>query len=316
MFRAVPPPRSEQRFTQRPWIALAVMSGGFLLGALLNATPLADTAASQPVGWGRTAALAATDAVSEVSDALFLDEPHQLLTEWLDRTTQSVPSLPAAPGERFTPSASRPLRMWVAGDSLTETIGAAVVNSAAETDVVAASFDVQYSSGLARPELFDWRREVGERLIVAPADIVVFMLGANDAQAVETATGFVAFGKPEWIAEYRTRVDAVMSALAASAVDVYWIGLPQAADEARSERFATINAVYRAAADAQDRIHFIDIFTEFADPDGNYTAMLADPSGRLIRVRDPDGIHFTPAGADLVAQLVLDEIAAGWALGG
>ena len=53
-----------------------------------------------------------------------------------------------------------------------------------------------------------------------------------------------------------------------------------------------------------------------AGPGGGYEPLLPDAHGRLVRARDPDGIHFTPQGAELVAEVVLEVFADSWELPG
>lgn len=306
--------RSDSENSLRKGPTFAVLVGALVLGALLNADALLSTAEAQAPGWERNLTLRPAEALAEVSDALYLDEPHEALIDWLDREAETVDPAVPSPGTVFVPSAARPARLWVAGDSLVETVGAAIVNEAAATGVIEARFDVQYSSGLARPELFDWRREVAAQLAATPADIVVFMVGANDGQAIRIGDDFAPFGSAEWDDQYSARVDALMDQLAASTASVYWLGLPVAADEERAARFAAMNDIYSAAASTRPGVTFIDVFERFAGLDGGYTALLPDAAGRLIRARDPDGIHFTPAGAEMVADLVLATIADDWQL--
>jgi hypothetical protein len=307
----------EPRLKMGPWRTMATMAGALVLGALLNADALATTASSQVPGWKRTVAVAASDLLVDVSDALLLDEPHQALTELLDRNgvDEADPVAPL-PGEVFVPTGSQPLRVWAVGDSLVETIGAAVVNAGSELGVVEGRFDVQYSSGLTRPELYDWPGRLAAELARQPTDIVVFMVGANDGQAIETPSGFEAFGTAAWQDEYRTRVHEAMDVLEEHAIGVYWIGLPVAADERLSARFAVMNGVFRSEAAMRTDVHFIDIYGEFSAADGAYVAHLPDANGNTIRIRDQDGIHFTPEGAEFVAAVVFDEIAAVWSLSG
>ena len=90
---------------------------------------------------------------------------------------------------------------------------------------------------------------------------------------------------------------------------VVWIGLPVTDDPGRSERFGIVNAV--AAAEARKRpgtASFIDTYLLLAGPDGGYAEYLTSPGGGQVKVRSPDGIHFEPAGGDIVADKVLEAL--------
>jgi hypothetical protein len=291
----------------------AVIAGALLVGWLLNAEPISQTAAAQPAGWQRSVAVAASEIVAGVSDALLLDEPHDAIVDALDRDP-SAGDQPVVPGDVFVPTEDRPALLWVTGDSLAETIGAAVVNESAATGVIEPRFDVEYSSGLARPELYDWPAQAAAILAAEPADIVVFTVGANDGQAMEAGGEFVAFGEERWLTEYSIRVGDMMDVLRVRSATVYWLGLPVAADTGRSLRFSTMNEIYRSQAATRSDVHYVDIYSAFSGPDGAYEPLLPDATGRLVRARDPDGIHFTPEGAELVAHRVLDAIGEVWEL--
>ncbi len=77
-----------------------------------------------------------------------------------------------------------------------------------------------------------------------------------------------------------------------------------------------MNEVFRSEAATRPTIDYFDTFSAFAGADGAYAAHLPDTDGRMVRVRDPDGVHFTPDGADWVAEAVLRMISQTWDLSG
>ena len=90
---------------------------------------------------------------------------------------------------------------------------------------------------------------------------------------------------------------------------VVWIGLPVTDDAGRSARFGIVNAA--AAAEARERpdtVSFIDTYLLLAGPDGGYAEYLTSPGGGQVKVRSPDGIHFEPAGGDIIADKVLEAL--------
>ncbi len=67
------------------------------------------------------------------------------------------------------------------------------------------------SSGLARPDFFDWPAEIDAKLPEVDPDIVVATFGGNDAQGLSVANGDFIVGDPvaneaEWVAEYSASV--------------------------------------------------------------------------------------------------------------
>jgi hypothetical protein len=276
--------------------------------------------------------------VLDVSRALHLTAPRRWLEDAFDRphtrpdpvapapststtttTTQQpgpVPTTVTTMPERRTPTSGEPLRLVVAGDSMTESTGPALLDAAHATGVIDGHHELRYSSGLTRPDYFDWPAAL--RALVAERDpeaIIVFV-GANDAQGIETAAGPAAFGSDAWVAEYRSRVAAVMSQLQGSDRTVYWLGQPIMRSESFDDRMRLITDIYRDEASRHPGVRFIDTRPLFATADGSYSAYLPGSGGAPVLVRREDGIHLTPAGAERLARAVVGQIAADWHIEG
>ena len=54
------------------------------------------------------------------------------------------------------PTPDAPLRFWVGGDSITQTFGTSMQQVAASTGVMTPSLDYHVSTGLARPDYYNW----------------------------------------------------------------------------------------------------------------------------------------------------------------
>jgi hypothetical protein len=336
--RAPAPPATGHPVGRALTIALAAL----LLAALLSAESLDATARAQPFGWRRDVGMAASGPLLDVSEALGLTGPRRALEDLLDRPSSgrpTGPSMPAptippvttvptttAPGPSTsrppstttttapavrTPTPEDPLRLWVAGDSMTEAFGPALVDGAEATGVVEADRDLTYSSGLTRPDFFDWYAASVTAIAEHDPEVIVVMLGANDAQGIVTATGPARFGTDPWIAEYRARVAALMDLLGADGRVVYWVGLPIMRSTAYGGRMQVLNGIYREEAERRaGPLRFIDTWALFTDANGGYNAYLPGADGQPVLVRRTDGIHLTEAGADRLATVVLDTLTA------
>lgn len=345
-----PGPRHAARGTRFPWTTVLVLVGALLFGGVLNGRSLLDTASSLEPGWQRNMGMAAAQLLVDIGETLHLDYPREVIDHTLGRvppTTQPVPipdpalvtttTAPATttqpqnptttlatttttiltsttlPGV-FTPTRERPARIWVAGDSLTERFGPSLVNLLADTGVVETRRDVQYSTGLTRPDFFDWPGYLDREMTENSTDILVFMIGANDGQPLQTLAGWVEFGTDEWVVEYRRRVAATMDLVADLVPTVYWIGQPIARSTEYSAKMALMDDIYRSEASKHPSVRYVDTWTLFSDADGNYSAYLPDSSGAEALVRSSDGIHLTVEGGDRLAARVRAVIAADWPL--
>lgn len=327
--------------------SLTVAAAALVVAALLDAEALDDTARRQPFGWRHDVATALVEPVVDVSRALHLTAPRHWLEDVFDRpptqpdpapgpapstsSTSVPPTSSTEPGGTSTtvpsttttteparpwPTAEDPLVLLVAGDSMTEAAGPALLDAGDRTGVIDATHELRYSSGLTRPDYFDWPARLTTLLAERNPDAVVLFLGANDAQGIQTASGPASFGTDAWVAEYRRRVAAVMDQLAADGRTVYWIGQPVMRDSGYDERMALLTRIYREEAQGRPGIRFLATRTTFAGPDDGYTAYLPGADGRPVLVRRDDGIHLTPAGADRLAALVLQAIREDWDLPG
>ena len=321
--------------------AVLAATAALLLAALLDAEALQDTASQQPFGWRRDVALALAEPLVDVSRALHLGAPRRWLESTFDRpTTRRDPAAPDPPTTTTTavppptgstattnppattttqphrrlPTTDAPLRLLFAGDSMTEAAGPALLDAADALGVVAAEHELRYSSGLTRPDYFDWPAHLSMLLTELDPEAVVVFIGANDAQGIETAAGPVSFRSEAWVTEYRSRVAATMDLLTADGRLVYWVGQPVMRPDGYDDRMRTLTEIYRSEAERHPGVRFVETRLAFAGPDGGYTAYLPDAAGHPVLVRRDDGIHLTPAGAERLVALLLDALRQDWAL--
>lgn len=319
--------------------AVVVVLVALSLGALLNAQGLREGARIRDAGWERDVAMALTRPLAAVSGWLRLDRPRAALEDAIGRgddpglrggtafAEDEPPPLPPPAGEEprnrpvFT-SRNR-LRLWIAGDSLVVTPGESILRAAEATGAVhgVAPVDGRIATGLGRPDVFDWYRRIRRQLERHEPDAVVLAFGANDDHEVMTgvpgAASLGSFGSEAWIREYRRRVTAVMDLVTRRARLLLWLGLPVTSDRAQTTRFEIINAIVHDEARRRGgRVAFVDTYALLTGPDGGYAEYVTDESGALVRIRADDGVHLARAGADLVAEAVMRELAEAFELRG
>jgi uncharacterized protein len=293
-----------------------------IVGSLLNAAGIRKTANGQPVGVRRDAARLFAEPLYDLSHVLQIDELRKSIQSIAGRTgdddinaslpdpitpdsSEGTPVSTTVPPkkEAFTPS--KRLKVWVGGDSLSITPGESFVNLAPGTEVmdVANNFvDGHVATGLARPEVFNWPDHMLDVIAQDQPEALVITLGSNDDQSLTGEGGVGPYGSPEWMTEYRRRVGGMMDALTANSDRVlFWVGVPVL--RVRSEdRYNPINQIYREEAQKRaGRVVYIDLDTPFRAPDGGYADYING-----VQVRTPDGTHFSRAGGDEVAQMVID----------
>ena len=304
--------------------ALVVASLALLLGAFLNAPGLHKTAETLNPGWKRDVGLALTGPLASVSHALRLDRPREGVKAAIGRsddddivTAVDIPpripaGVPVQPIRRvFSPQ--HKLRYYVGGDSLVIVPGYSLQRATVGYKVYEAVGDVdgRIDTGLERPDVFNWFKRIRQVMRKDKPNVVVLGLGGNDDHDFMTGlpdgVSLGAFGSPMWIREYRHRVGGLMDTVIRGGGFSVWIGLPITRDAGQSQRFDVINRIFSEEAYKRPRgAAYLDTYSSFADPDsGGFAEFLPDSHGRLVDMRASDGVHFEPAGGDVIARQIL-----------
>ncbi len=169
--------------------------------------------------------------------------------------------------------------------------------------------DAQIGTGISKPLQLDWPRHAGEQARRWSPGATVVFLGANDGFDMRTPKGERApcCGRA-WRIEYARRAAAMMRTYArGDAAQVFWLTLPQAREGFFRRVYPAVNAALRRAARTQPgRVTLIRLNKVFT-PRGRYRDTMTW-RGKRITVRQRDGIHLTPTGADIAASLVLKRL--------
>jgi hypothetical protein len=202
------------------------------------------------------------------------------------------------------PTADRRLRIVIVGDSLSQGIGYAA-DSLFKPFWTEVYKQGQISSGLARPDYFDWPDRMQTIVDRANPDLVLVMLGENDNQGLLYPDGSLEqdIGTVEWAAHYQERVERFAEIASSGGAHVVWIGLPNEPDKGRWDFIQKQDAIYQATADALPNVSYFDTWDAFAASDGGYSAFYRDGS-KVREVRAPDGVHFNSDGYMLVTEKV------------
>jgi hypothetical protein len=201
------------------------------------------------------------------------------------------------------PTTNQRLRVVIVGDSLAAGMGY-FAGRVFKPSLVRVLRQGRISTGLARPDYFDWNRAMGQIVRSYAPDLVIVLLGENDRQDLRSEAGRIAspFGPPQWVRDYQGRVEGFMRIATSGGARVMWVGLPSVRDPERSPFSNRANTVYAAAAAEVGDVEFFDPRDLF-DPRGHYTPFYRDGT-RLVEVRADDGLHFTPDGYTILVREV------------
>ncbi|GMV85464.1 MAG: hypothetical protein AMXMBFR80_13190 [Dehalococcoidia bacterium] len=153
------------------------------------------------------------------------------------------------------------------------------------------------SSGLLNPGLHDWPANLAAAMAAYNPGVVVFMIGANDANG--------AAANPE---AYRARVAALMDQLQAPGRQVAWVGQPTMGREDLAASVPVVNAIFREEAATRPWLTYVDAWAVTAGPAGGFATHLPGPGGELQLMRADDGVHLTPAAGERIARAVFEAL--------
>jgi len=206
------------------------------------------------------------------------------------------------------------LRVLVIGDSLGLSFGRSLAVKLDATKVVATTVDAREGTGLTRPDAFDWPAQLQADIVHFHPEVIVASFGGNDDQDIQINGKFIAFNSPQWQAIYQARVAQMAAEARAANTYIEWSGLPIVQSAAKTARYQIVMGLTRAALAHARGALFVDNLATLADASGHYEVALPDASGKLVLVRQPDGIHETTAGADRLADKATAAMQTAWHL--
>lgn len=268
-----------------------------------------------------TATDPATGLAMQDSGAIVVDDAAEPVdTEPVDAAPVDTAPVDTEPVDTEPASPENPATLFIVGDSDAGTFGPYLQTLLDGTGIVETSLDYKVSSGLARPDFFDWPAEIDRKLPEVNPDIVVATFGGNDAQGLAVGNGDFIIGDPvaneaEWTEEYQQRVGAVMDQLMEGGRTLIWVGIPNDDNPDVTARMAIQDRAAKAAAAERPDVIFIDTWKRFSGRDGNWAEFVIDPrDGEGKDVRADDGFHLNTTGAEIlaidIAQAVRDTLRA------
>jgi len=316
-------------------LVLVIVVGALLLAMVGNADSTLRKSEGKPrnAEWRTEVA----QKVASVSDFLHLTSPRTAVDEAMGRHAEAKPESiddllaqqqQAAAGDGGstdttvdlatltpklrTPTQAEPLKLWVGGDSVTETFGTSTVRISESTGLFKGILDFHVSTGLAVPSYFNWPEHLVKDVIPNDdPDIVVIMFGANDGQNIKTDDGKVLERfSPEWYTEYQSRVGKTMDLLRSPDNDrlVMWLGPPPMGPSTKTHGMDRIS--YAAWTESKSRpwVDYVDTWPFFSNADLQFVHSLPNADGEVRGMRQKDDIHMSTVGGDRLAWVVMADL--------
>ena len=234
--------------------------------------------------------------------------PDGLDRAFSDGELVAVPLGSCIKGSALTPapaSDASPGPVTVLGDSEASRVSLALT---------ARGFDVsdlsRISSGLARPDFYDWPSTIDDLLPTIPAaSTIVMVIGSNDGQALLSTSGDspgVQPETPEWFTEYMARVRTVATKIVAAGHPLIWVGVHGTEVGAFNQRMVNVNDATDYALEKVPGALYITAWDVLRGPDGaSPSATVLDDNGAAVTVLDDRlGGTLTDAAIELLTERV------------
>jgi uncharacterized protein len=318
-----PPARqrvSRQRYVVRRIVAAALAAVLLLIGGfgLVKVVGMLGGGSGEDVAASSGPATAVPSTTAPTSAPVGTDGPAGIVTPTSTPTATTV--APTAPPTTMAtaPTKDHPAKVLVIGDSDAGTFGPYLKQLLDATGVATTTVDYKVSSGLARPDFFDWPAHIAQTLPQATPDIVVVTFGGNDAQGMSNADksnpsqwNDPVGKKDTWMAEYAKRAGAVMDTLAAGGRTVVWVGIPNDDNAEVTARLEVQNEGVKTALASRPNVQFVDTWALFSSGNGGWAEYVIDPrDGQGKDVRASDGFHLNENGAEILAVKIAEVIKA------
>jgi uncharacterized protein len=298
---------------------LAVLVLALLVAALLNSEAIVRAGEGMGEGPTRDVVLSVARPLDAAAGATGLHLPREGLdlvfghdpktaegTELAEGSSAILRGRGSAERSYRQPTPSRPLDVLVTGDSQATYVGERLTDVAPD-GLLRAEVIPRNSTGLTRPEFFNWELNARQEIADRRPDAVVMVIGGNDGFNVLVEGRLYGPTSRPWETEYARRTAVVMRALGGDGRrPVYWAPPPTARDSGLDEIFRRQNRAVERAAAVVPGARYVDLYTTINGGEYDDEATI---DGRRVLARQPDGVHFTRDGALLPARLVLRAMA-------
>jgi hypothetical protein len=231
-----------------------------------------------------------------------VSKPKRKVRDFVPATATRAPGTPG--GAAVQPT----FFIDVLGDTLASLTASGLTEAFADKPEIAVADKSHDASGLVRADYFDWPKAAHDLATGKDhIDFVVVMVGINDLQAMRDGADNVDPLSDRWKAAYAARIDAVLAPFQTANIPIAWVGMPPMRTDRFNADIVKLNEIDRAEVEKQGA-KYIDIWDAFADQNGQYDASGPNVDGQIVKLRGPDGIHFTKAGGRKVAHFLEAEI--------
>jgi uncharacterized protein len=224
---------------------------------------------------------------------------------------QSIVTVPTMGSQATETAVAQPTedtyRILVIGDALAGGLGAGMSRMTENETAFEVVNRFQETSGIARPEVYDWAENLPNIMEDKGFNAVVVLIGSNDRQSIRSGDLRYVFNTPDWLSAYKAKIDQLLDVLKAANVKIFWVAVPPMGDALYDADMKVLAGLQKQEVLAKGA-SYVDLRAAFLNPDGTYTDKGPDDTGEVRKLRARDGVTFFKQGNNRFGQLLLAEI--------
>ena len=204
---------------------------------------------------------------------------------------EEEPPLTQAPPMRY--------RIMMVGDSLMEDLGPRTHRAMKHRKGLEFVVSAKFSTGLCRPDFFDWPAHMREVIAKRKPDLVIFFIGANDGLSVKEGKKLTPPGGENWRAAYARKMDELVTIARGAGAEIIWVEMP--AIGGRYNKL--LHETQKAQREYCESHGLISLRTDplLSGEWGKFTPF-GTYRGKTVRLRTKDDTHLTPEGNKKVLE--------------
>lgn len=196
------------------------------------------------------------------------------------------------------------VRVLLAGDSLMQSLGPQLCRALEGYTNLKCIPIGKKSTGLSRPDFYNWPKVLRERLLADKPHVVVMWVGTNDPQGIYGMSGLGEPCSKAWQKAYLGKIREVMRLVYRHGARLILMGPPTVGNAELDAQLACINRLM-AWACQHAGVCYVDTRAILSNAQGRFIMSGALPDGRQAVLRTPDRVHITAEGNRRVMHYML-----------
>ncbi len=203
------------------------------------------------------------------------------------------------------PDYGKKIKILLIGDSMMmEGLGPTLQKSLRKRTDVEVVREGRYSSGLSKPDFFNWPENLKKLLKKHEPDMLIISLGANDTQDIMVGKKRFQIDTDGWERVYAIRVLNFLELATENNRKVLWVSLPIMGPMPYANRTKLINDITEDMSAFYPAVAYENI-EHLLTKNGKYTSFIKDKNNKTIRLRSKDNIHVSTAGGQILTRHIL-----------